>query len=135
MEDLDSATVDDVREWFRTYYTPSNSVLVIAGDITSSAARDKAERYFGDIPPGPPVSHHRSWIAKMTGEHREAAQDRVPQARIYKVWNMPGYGAAEADRMRLVAGVLSSGKTSRLYKRLVYDDQIATQVAAYVDER
>lgn len=135
MEDLDSATVDDVREWFRTFYTPSNSVLVIAGDITTASARDKAQHYFGDIPPGPPVSHHRSWIAKMTSEHREVAQDRVPQARIYKVWNMPGYGTAAADQMRLVAGVLSSGKTSRLYKRLVYDDQIATQVAAYVDER
>ncbi len=135
MEDLDAATIDDVRNWFKTHYTPSNAVLVIAGDITPAKAHELARRYFNDIPPGPPVSHQRSWIAKMTGEHREVAQDRVPQARLYKIWNVPGYGSVAADRFRLVSSVLSSGKNSRLYKRLVYDDQIATQVAAYLDER
>ncbi|MBV9083504.1 MAG: insulinase family protein [Acidobacteriaceae bacterium] len=135
MEDLDSASLNDVREWFKAYYTPSNAVLVLAGDISASEGREKAARYFGDIAPGPPVAHQRSWIAKMTGDHREIAEDRVPQARIYKVWNVPGYGSAAADWLRLVSGILSSGKTSRLYKRLVYDDQIATHVAAYLDER
>jgi len=135
MEDLDSATIEDVREWFKTYYTPSNAVLVVAGDISVKEAYEKASRHFGEIPPGPPVAHQRSWIAKMTGEHREAVQDRVPQARVYKMWNVPGYGTAAADYLRLTAGVLSSGKNSRLYKRLVYDDQIATQVSAYLDER
>lgn len=135
MEDLDSASLDDVREWFRTYYTPSNAVLVLAGDITAAEAEKLVRRYYGDIPPGVPVSHQRSWIAKMTGEHREQVQDRVPQARIYKTWNVPGYGTAEADYLRLTSSLLSSGKNSRLYKRLVYDDQIATQVGAYLDER
>lgn len=135
MEDLDSASLDDVREWFRTFYTPSNAVLVLAGDITPEIAREKAARYFGDIAPGVPVSHHRSWIAKMTGEQREVVQDRVPHGRIYKMWNVPGYGTVDADELRMVAAILSSGKNARLYKRLVYDDQIATQVAAYLDER
>ncbi|MFL6415495.1 MAG: M16 family metallopeptidase [Bryobacteraceae bacterium] len=135
MEDLDSASLDDVREWFRTYYTPSNAVLVLAGDITATEAEKLARRFYGDIPAGVPVSHHRSWIAKMTGEHREQVQDRVPQARIYKTWNVPGYGTPEADYLRLASSLLSSGKNSRLYKRLVYDDQIATQVGAYLDER
>ena len=135
MEDLDAATLEDVRNWFKTYYTPSNAVLVIAGDITPAKAHELARRYFNDIPPGPPISHQQSWIAKMTGEHREVAQDRVPQARLYKVWNVPGYGDPAADHFRLASGILSSGKNSRLYKRLVYDDQIATQVAAYLDER
>ncbi len=135
MEDLDSATVEDVREWFKAYYTPSNAVLVIAGDITPAEAHETARRHFGDIAPGPPVAHQRSWIARMTGQHREAVDDRVPQGRIYKVWNVPGYGTPDADRLRIAAGLLSSGKTSRLYKRLVYDDQIATQVSAYLDER
>ncbi len=135
MEDLDSASLDDVREWFKSYYTPSNAVLVLAGDITGAEAEEKARRYFGHIPSGPPVSHQRSWVAKMSGEQREVVQDRVPQARIYKIWNVPGYGTAAADHLRLTAAVLSSGKTSRLYKRLVYDDQIATQVSAYLDER
>ncbi|HSU33779.1 MAG TPA: pitrilysin family protein [Bryobacteraceae bacterium] len=135
MEDLDTATLDDVRSWFKTYYTPSNAVVVIAGDISAAEGYERVRRHFDDIPPGPPVSHQRSWIAKMTGEHREVAQDRVPQARLYKVWNVPGYGNAAADHLRLVSGLLSSGKNSRLYKRLVYDEQIATQVAAYLDER
>ncbi|MGH9651971.1 MAG: M16 family metallopeptidase [Bryobacteraceae bacterium] len=135
MEDLDAASLEDVREWFHTYYTPSNAVIAIAGDIRAQEARDRAERYFGAIAPGPAVVRQRSWIAKMNGEHRESAQDRVPQARIYKIWNVPGYGTADLHRLRLAAGVLSYGKNSRLYKRLVYDDQIATQVAAYVDER
>lgn len=135
MTDLDSATVDDVREWFKTYYTPSNAVLVMAGDITAKAACEKARQFFGDIAPGQPVAHQRAWVAKMTGSHRETVQDRVPQGRIYKVWNVPGYGTSAADELRLIAMILSSGKTSRLYKRLVYDDQIATQVSAYLDER
>jgi zinc protease len=135
MEDLDSATIEDVRQWFKTYYTPSNAVLVIAGDISVKQAFEKANRHFGEIPPGPPVAHQRSWISKMTGEHREAVQDRVPQARLYKMWNVPGYGTAGADYLRLTSGILSNGKNSRLYKRLVYDDQIATQVSAYLDER
>jgi zinc protease len=135
MLDLDSATVEDVREWFKTYYTPSNAVLVIAGDITPDAAHKKAQHFFGDIPPGPPVTHQRAWIEKMSGSHRETVEDRVPQARVYKVWNVPGYGNPAADHLRLTGGILSSGKTSRLYKRLVYDDQVATQVAAYLDER
>jgi zinc protease len=135
MEDLDSASLEDVRKWFKTYYTPSNAVLVLAGDVTVNDARARVERYFGAIPPGPPVAHQRSWIARMEDEHREVVQDRVPQSRIYKIWNVPGYGAKAADYLRMAAGVLSSGKNSRLYKRLVYDDQIATQVGAYLDER
>jgi zinc protease len=135
MEDLDSATLDDVREWFKTYYTPSNSVLVIGGDVSTSDAIEKAKRYFGEIPSGPPVSHQRSWVAKLTDRHREAVEDRVPQARLYKIWNVPGYGEEASDKLRLTGALLSSGKSSRLYKRLVYDDQLATQVSAYLDER
>ena len=135
MEDLNSATLDDVREWFKTYYTPSNAVLVVAGDITPAEAREKVQRFFGEIPPGPPTSHARTWIEKMSGERRETVQDRVPQARVYEVWNVPGYGDVAADHFRLASGLLSSGRSSRLYKRLVYDDQIATQVGAYLDER
>lgn len=135
MEDLDSASLNDVREWFKTYYTPSNAALVLAGDLTVVQAKEKVSRYFSEIPSGPPVAHQRAWISKMSGEHRESVQDRVPQSRVYKLWNVPGYGTAAADHLRLVAGILSSGKNSRLYKRLVYDDQIATQVSAYLDER
>jgi zinc protease len=135
MADLDAASMKDVQEWFKTYYGPSNVVLVLAGDIDAKTAKEKVEKYFGDIPAGPPVAHHEVWIAKMTGTHRQKVQDRVPQARIYKVWNTPEYGTADGDYLDLVSDVLSEGKTSRFYKRLVYDDQIATNANAFVDLR
>ncbi len=135
MADLDAASMKDVQEWFKTYYGPSNVVLVLAGDIDAKTAKEKVEKYFGDIPPGPPVAHQQVWIAKMTGTHRQVVQDRVPQARIYKVWNTPEYGSTDADYLDLVSDCLSSGKSSRFYKRLVYDDQIATDAAASVDLR
>jgi len=135
MEDLNAASVEDVKQWFRTYYGPNNAVIVLAGDITAETARQKVEQYFGDIPATPPIAKQETWIAPRTGSHREIMQDRVPQARIYKEWNVPEYGSADADYLDLVTDVLAAGKTSRLYKRLVYDEQIATDVAAYVDLR
>jgi zinc protease len=135
MADLDAASMKDVQEWFKTYYGPSNVVLVLAGDIDAKTAREKVAKYFGDIPAGPPVAHQQVWVAKMTGTHRQVVQDRVPQARIYKVWNVPEYGSAEGDYLDLVSDCMSNGKSSRLYKRLVYEDQIATDAAAYADLR
>lgn len=132
MEDLNAASLEDVKEWFRTYYGPNNAVLVIAGDINGAEVKAKVEKYFGDIPPGPPIVKQTTYIAKMTGERRAWAQDRVPQARLYMVWNVPPLTDPEADLLDLVASVLSTGKTSRLYKRLVYDEQIATDVFASV---
>lgn len=133
MADLNAASMDDVKEWFKTYYGPSNVTIVLAGDIDAKTAKEKVEKYFGNIPPGPPVAHQQVWIAKMTGTHRQIVQDRVPQARIYKVWNIPQYGSADANYLDMVSDVLSLGKTSRFYKRLVYDDQIATDARALVD--
>src|SRR6266704_2372212 len=135
MEDLNAASVEDVKNWFRTYYGPNNAVIVLAGDITPETARQKVEQYFGDIPATPPIAKQDVWIAKRTGSHREIMQDRVPQARTYKQWNIPEYGSADADYLDLVTDVLAAGKTSRLYKRLVYDEQTATDVIAYVDLR
>ena len=135
MADLDAASMKDVQEWFKTYYGPSNVVLVLAGDIDGKTAREKVTKYFGDIPAGPPVAHQQVWVAKMTGTHRQVVQDRVPQARIYKVWNVPEFGSAEADYVDLVSDCLSNGKSSRFYKRLVYEDQIATEALAYTDLR
>ena len=135
MADLDAAALKDVQEWFKTYYGPSNVVIVLAGDIDAKTAKAKVEKFFGDIPPGPPVTHQRVWIAKMTGTHREITQDRVPLPRIYKVWNIPQFGSADSDYLTMVASCLGDGKTSRLYKRLVYDDQIASDVTVYNDAR
>ncbi len=135
MEDLSAASLDDVKEWFKTYYGPANAVLVIAGDIDPKTARAKVEKYFGGIAPGPPVAHFDKWVAPRGGEQRQIAQDRVPQARLYKVWNVPGLGTADNDYLTLLSDVLVSDKASRLYKRLVYDEQIATNVGAFLDQR
>lgn len=135
MEDLTAASLEDVHEWFKSYYGAANAVLSVAGDIDPETARKKVEQFFGDIPSGPPVTKYDAWIAKRTGSHRQVAQDRVPQARIMKIWNIPQWGSADADYLDLASDVLAAGKTSRLFKRLVYTDQIATSAAAFVDLR
>ena len=135
MEDLNAASLEDVSHWFQTYYGPANTVLVLAGDIDPETALKKVEHYFGDIPAGPPVARYETWIPKIPGTRRQKVSDRVPQARLYKVWNIPPYGESDTSYLELVSRVLASGKTSRLYKRLVYDDQSATDVSAFVDRR
>ncbi len=132
MDDLNAAELEDVQDWFNAYYGPNNAVVSIAGDITVDEARTLTEKYFGDIPPGPPVSHFNTWIAKRSGEQREIMQDRVPQARIYKVWNVPERYSNDFHLLDLASSILSSGKNSRFYKRLVYTDQIATDASAYL---
>jgi zinc protease len=133
MEDLNAASMSDVQTWFKTYYGPNNVTVVIAGDITPAVAREKVEKYYGDIPPGPPIAKQQVWIAKRVGTHRGWVQDRVPQARLYRVWNVPEFGSPEEAQLDLVAQILGRGKTSRLYKRLVYKDQIATSATAAND--
>jgi zinc protease len=132
MEDLNAASLADVKDWFKTYYGAANAVLVIAGDVHSDDIKAKVEHYFGDIPPGPVLSHAQSSVAKMTGEKRAVLQDRVPQARVYKTWNIPGYDTRDYTLLQLVTDILAQGKNSRLYKRLVYTDQIATSVGAEI---
>ncbi len=135
MEDLDAASLEDVHEWFKTYYGAGNAVISIAGDVDTKTALEKVKYYFGGVPSGPPVAKHKTFVAKRTGTIRQTVEDRVPQARIYKVWNVPAWGTPCADYLDLVSDVLASGKTSRLYKRLVYEDQIATDVSSYIDKR
>ena len=133
MKDLDAASMSDVQEWFKTYYGPNNVTLVLSGDITPAVAKEKVEKYYGEIPAGPPIAKQQVWIAKRTGTHRGWVQDRVPQARLYRVWNVPEYGSPEEAQLDLAAQILGRGKTSRLYKRLVYKDQIATSATATND--
>lgn len=128
MTDLDAASMTDVTDWFEGHYGPNNVVLVLAGDITPQQAREKVEKYYGDIPPGPPQAHQQAWVAKRSGTHRGQIQDRVPQARLYRLWNVPGADTPEEALLDLAAQVLGGGKTSRLYQRLVVKEQLATSV-------
>ncbi|WP_115868677.1 M16 family metallopeptidase [Marinoscillum furvescens] len=130
MDDLNAANLEDVKQWFNDYYGAANAVVVVAGDVDSEEVYEKVQSYFGDIPAGPPVTHYQTNIAKRTGEIRQVQQDRVPQSRIYMVWNVPEWGNEESFNLDFVAGALTDGKNSRLYKRLVYDEQIATSVSA-----
>ena len=135
MEDLNAASLDDVKEWFKTYYGPNNAVLVIAGDIDAQTVLQKVKKYFADIPPSPPISKHQEWIAKMTGKHRQVAQDRVPQSRIQKTWNVSPWGTKDAVLLDLLTSILTSGKPSRLYKRLRYDEELVNNVSSFLDDR
>jgi zinc protease len=130
MEDLEAASLEDVHEWFKTYYGPNNAVLVIAGDVNPQEVLAQVEKYFGDISPGPPLAKYEEWTVKLEKDKREVMQDRVPQARLYKVWGAPSFRSEDADLLQLADSVLTTGKTSRLYERLVYRDQIATDVGS-----
>lgn len=128
MEDLDAATLDDVKEWFRTWYGPDNAVLVIAGDVDTDDVIARVERFFGPIPPGPPLTRQREWIPRHDAERRMLLQDRVSQSRLYMAWSGPRWGTRDAHLLELAAAILGGDRNSRLYKRLVLDEQIATDV-------
>ena len=131
MEDLNAASLDDVRDWFATYYGPNNATLVLSGDIDVSTAREKTELYFGDIPPGPPLARLETWVPTLTHNRRMIVEERVPQARVYKTWPSPEWGQTEAEWLHLAGSILGDGRNSRLYQRLVFEEQIATDVQVY----
>ena len=135
LEDLNAATLEDVQTWFKTYYGPNNAVLSLAGDINADEAKEIVTKYFGDIPPGPSPIKKKKWIAKRSGEKREIMYDRVPNTRIYKVWNTPEIGSPEHTHFELMASLLTGGKNSSLYQELVYKRQLATSVSAFYYDR
>ncbi len=127
--DVEAAQLDDVREFFRQYYSPNNASLTITGDINPAQAKVWVEKYFGSIPAGPPVPKITAQPPQITAERRSKITDQVELPRIYMGWIMPSIfqpGDAESD---LLAHILGVGKTSRLYKALVYDKQIAQDVS------
>ena len=132
MEDLNAASLEDVHEWFKRYYGAANAVISVAGDVEAEDVLKKVKHYFANVPSGPPLATHEEWIAKRSGVHRQVMQDRVPQTKIFKVWNIPGRDSDDTQLLDLASDVIGGGKNSRLYKRLVYDDQTATEASAFV---
>jgi zinc protease len=130
MQDLNAASLDDVKEWFRTYYGAANAVLVLAGDIDAATARTLAQKYFGDIAPGPAITRPQKWLAERTESTRDVMYDQVAQTRLYRAWNVPTTGSEEAEALEVAGQILGGGKTSRLYERLVYREQIADSAQA-----
>ena len=130
MNDLNAASLDDVKNWFRTWYGPNNAVLVLAGDIDVATAREKVARYFGDIPAGPTMAQPKVNVAKREKSTRETMTDKVPQARIYRVWNVAQTGTTDIDQLQLFAQVLGGAKSSRLDQRLLHQDKLVDNISA-----
>jgi zinc protease len=132
MEDLSAASYQDVVDFFKMYYQPANASLVVAGDIDSARARASVEKWFADVKPGAsPVLPIDYPHPNLTEIKKKTIQDRVQLPRLYLTWITPSHfepGDAELDVLSLL---LAGGKNSRLYKRLVYDLQIAQDVAAF----
>ncbi len=130
MDDLSAASLEDVKEFFKLYYVPNNASLSIAGDFNPKQAREWVEKYFGPIPPGRPVDRIEQWVPQLTEIKRFSAEDNVSLPRVYMEWHTPAYYAPGDAEFDLLASILTSGKTSRLYKTLVYDKQIAQDVSS-----
>ena len=135
MEDLSAASLEDVKEFFRRFYTPNNASLCIAGDFKAREVRRLVERYFAPIPPGPPVVRMARWVPRLDAEKRIHMTDRVSLARLYLAWHSPALFAEGDAELDLLASILSKGKNSRLYRSLVYEKQIAQEVQAAQDSR
>jgi zinc protease len=132
MEDLSAASVDDVKEFYRLWYRPSNATLVIAGDVDTERARALVEKWFSDVPsreaPPPPATPAP---VRLTGETRAYVEDAVELPKLIIAWpTVPAFHPADAS-LDLLADVLADGMNSRLYKKLVYELQVAQTVNAY----
>ena len=131
MEDLSAARFEDVARFFRTYYVPNNASLVIAGDINIEETKKLVEKWFSDVPRGKPVPALSPPAAVLDGVRRKTITDRVQLPRLYLGWHTPAHLKPGDATLDIVANLLSGGKNSRLYRRLVYDLQIAQDVSAY----
>jgi zinc protease len=131
MPDLTAASYDDVVAFFKAYYAPSNASLVVAGDIDPAATRNLVEKWFSDVKPGPRAEPVAIPAAALTSVHKKTITDRVQLPRLYLAWLTPALYAPGDAALDLVSSILTGGKNSRLYKRLVYDLQIAQSVTAF----
>jgi zinc protease len=130
-QDLSAATLDDVKEFFRQYYTPNNLSMVIAGDFDKEQAKALVTKYFGDLPPGPALDRPGRMLASVESERVVEVNDRVSLPRVYLGWPSPEYFTPEDAALDITARVLADGLSSRLNKAMVYDTQLATQVSAF----
>jgi zinc protease len=131
MEDLNAATHQDIIDFFKKYYVPNNASLAVAGDIDYEQATALVHKWFDEIPRGADVDPVSAPGAVLTGVKRKTLTDRVRLPRLYLAWLTPPAFAPGDAALDVVASVLTEGKNSRLYKRLVYDTQMAQDVDAY----
>lgn len=130
-EDLESAELDDIKDFFRKYYAPSNASLAIVGDFDPDKIMATVERYFGDIPPGPPISRFGRMDSDLAGQVKMSMRDKVQLSRMYMVWPTgPAFDDQHAP-LDMLSAVLGDGKSSRLHRKLVLEKQIARDVRIY----
>ncbi len=134
MDDLNAATLDDIKEWYRTYYGPNNAVISLAGDVTPERALELVTKYFGGIAPGPALPRLETWIPKLDSNIRDEMEEAVPQARVYRAFHGPAWKDNDAQYLGLLASVMAGSRSSRLDRRLVYDNQLATNVSASTND-
>ena len=130
MEDLSAATLDDVKEFFRTYYAPNNASIAIVGDVRTDEVRRTVERFFGGIPRGDEVRKPEIPVPAIAATRYITREDRVTLPDVSIIWRTGPRFSADDAALEVLGEVLSGGKSSRLYKRLVYDEQIAQMVSA-----
>jgi predicted Zn-dependent peptidase len=130
MNDLNAASLDDVKNWFRRGYGPNNAVLVLAGDIDLATAKRKVTQYFGDIPAGPDFVQPKVDNAPMKADSRLVLTDKVPQVSWNRIWNVAQVGAADEEALDLFAQVLGGSGNSRLDRRLVHQDKLVDSISA-----
>jgi predicted Zn-dependent peptidase len=132
MADLDAATLEDVKTWFRSRYGPNNAVLVLAGDVSAAEARPLVEKHFGKIPRGPVNTPAQADVPTLPAPKVEVMKDRVANVRLYRNWVVPGMLDDAAVQLDVAAGVLGGLASSRLDNELVRKDQTAVGVRAYI---
>lgn len=130
-EDLAASSLDDVKDFFRQYYTPNDLSLVIAGDFDPAEAKRLVEKYFGTIPPGPALDRPAKAAVRLDSEKVIEVRDRVPQERTYFAWHTPSYFEPGDAELELAATILTDGLSARLNKALIYDKQLASNTAAF----
>jgi predicted Zn-dependent peptidase len=133
MEDLHAASLEDVKDFFRTYYAPNNAVLAIVGDVDPDDVGRWVRRYFGGIPANPaiPPLGDLSLPPTIGAERREVVPDRVPLPRVYFGFRAPVYGDTRLDALDVAGQILAGGKGSRLHRRLVREERLAQDVALF----
>ncbi len=133
MEDLSAARYADVTDFFKKWYGPGNASVVIAGDVDASELKAQAEKWFGELEKSAPVPPLSAQPVVLAEEKRLVHEDQVQLPRLYLSWPGPPLYSAPDPSLQALGGVLADGKNSRLYKRLVYDMQVAQDASAYVD--
>ena len=135
LADLNAASMEDVQDFFRTYYAPNNASLAIVGDFDPAEAKRLVEKYFGPLPAGPPIERPDPAPVRLDSAKTLVLEDQVQLPRLYMAWHSPALFAEGDAALDVLGRILADGKNSRLHRRLVYDEQIAQWVSAYQSSR